>query len=104
MASIFADIRDGLRDGIDLVVKKTGELTKMGKLNIELIGIRREIEELFSELGGRTFEIITKELANDIASDSEVMQLVKKLQELEAKLQDKKTEVNQVKKPAGDDK
>lgn len=96
MASIFEDVHNSLKDGINFIVKKTGELTKKGKLSIDWIGINREIEKLFSELGGRTFEIITKEKGKDIASDPEVMQFVTKLQELEGRLVNKKKEISDV--------
>ena len=104
MPSLFEDIRDGVRDGVNLIVKKTGEWTQKGKLNIDLIGIRREIEQLFSELGGRTYELITKEPGADIASDSEVIQHVERLKELEQRLAAKKAEIAQVKAAGGDQK
>ncbi|MBN2354954.1 hypothetical protein JXO59_02515 [candidate division KSB1 bacterium] len=98
MSTIFDDLKEGLRDGLNIVVKKTGEYTKLGKLNIDLIGLRREIEQLFSELGGRTFEIITKEPDVAVKEDEEVKQLVEKLKNLEAKLAQKKVEMTDYKK------
>ena len=99
MPSLFEDMRDGVKDGVSLIVKKTEEWTKKGKLNIDLIGIRREIEQLFSELGGRTFELITKESGADIAADSEVSQYVQRLKELETRLEAKKMEIARVNPP-----
>lgn len=104
MPSLYEDIRDGVRDGVNLIVKKTGEWTQKGKLNIDLIGIRREIEQLFSELGGRTYELITKEPGADIASDGEVIQHVNRLKELEQKLAAKKEEITQVRTVGGEKK
>jgi hypothetical protein len=104
MPSLFEDIRDGVRDGVNLIVQKTGEWTQKGKLNIDLIGIRREIEQLFSELGGRTYELITKDSGADVAADSEVIQHVNRLQELEKKLDAKKMEITQVHTAGGEKK
>ncbi len=92
MSSIFSDLREGLREGLNVIVKKTEHFAKLGKLNIDLIGIRREIEQLFTELGGRTFELLSQEKGASVADDEEVKQLVAKLKELEKKLAVKKEE------------
>ena len=45
MTTLFDDVRDGLRNGINMIVKKTDELTKLGKINIDILNIKREIEK-----------------------------------------------------------
>lgn len=100
MTTIFNDLKEGLRDGLNIIVKKTEEYTKIGKLNIDLIGIRRAIEQLFSELGGRVFELLGKEPEKSVAEDEEVRQLMAKLKELEARLSTKKVEMSDFKKSA----
>lgn len=53
--------------------------------HIEMIGLKREIERLFSELGGRTYELLSADPRADVASDEEVREWMEKLTLLEAK-------------------
>ena len=97
MGTLFEDIRDGIRDGIELFVDKTEEYTKIGKLKVDILGIKRNIEKLFSELGGRTYELLSNDEKSDVAADSEVERLVQNLKEQEEKLDAKKNEIKIVK-------
>jgi hypothetical protein len=97
MGTLFEDIRDGIRDGIELVVDKTEEYTKIGKIQIDILGTKRKIEKLFSELGGRTYELLTGSTKKSVNSDAEVKKLVEELKTLEAELDAKKDEIKVVK-------
>lgn len=97
MGTLFEDIRDGIRDGIALVADKTDEYTKIGKLKVEILSIKRNIEKLFTELGGRTYEIMKEASPKDVRKDEEIKHLVEELKELEEKLDAKKDEIKAVK-------
>ncbi|MBN2410507.1 hypothetical protein JXQ31_02370 [candidate division KSB1 bacterium] len=97
MASLFEDIKNGIRDGIELVVDKTEEYTKIGKLKVDILGIKRNIERLFSELGGQTYELLSKDKKVDISGDEEIKRLVEELKSQEEKLDAKKNEIKKVK-------
>ncbi|NIA29480.1 MAG: hypothetical protein GWP06_06155 [Actinobacteria bacterium] len=96
MGSLWEDIRDGIRDGIELVVDKTEEYSKIGKIKVDIIGIKRNIEKGFSELGGRTYEILKENKKKNVGSDADVKRLVDELMELEKSLDDKKNEIIKV--------
>ncbi|NOY58400.1 MAG: hypothetical protein GXO75_05650, partial [Calditrichaeota bacterium] len=96
MGSLWEDIRDGIRDGIELVVDKTEEYSKIGKIKVDIIGIKRNIEKGFSELGGRTYEILKESKKKNVGSDADVKRLVDELMELEKSLDDKKNEIIKV--------
>ena len=97
MGSLWEDIRDGIRDGIELVVDKTEEYSKIGKIKVDIIGIKRNIEKGFSELGGRTYEILKESKKKNVGSDADVKRLVDELMELEKSLDEKKNEIINVK-------
>ncbi len=86
MASIFAELNKGIREGVTLIVEKTGSVTRNIKHNIDVLGLKREVERLFYELGGRTFELLSHEPPADIAADPEVQELYQKLRELDEQL------------------
>lgn len=97
MSTLFDDIKNGIRDGIELVVDKTEEYSKIGKLKVDILGIKRSIEKVFSELGGQTFELLSKNDKADVAADETIQKMVAELQSLEEKLDKKKNEIIQVK-------
>jgi len=97
MGTLFEDIKNGIRDGIELVVDKTEEYTKIGKFKVDILGIKRNIEKLFSELGGQTYELLSKGKKVDVAGDEEIKRMVDELKSLEEKLDAKKNEIKKVK-------
>jgi len=96
MSTLFEDIKNGIRDGIELVVDKTEEYGKIGKLKVDIMGIQRNIEKLFAELGGQTFELLSKDDKADVGNDAQVKKLIADLQAQEEKLDSKKNEIIQV--------
>ncbi len=97
MASLFDEIRDGFREGIALVADKADEYTKIGKLQVEILGVQRNIDKLFSELGGRTYELLTEDANKLLSEDEEVRRLMSELKTLEGQLNAKKREIESVK-------
>ena len=93
----MASLLDNIRDGLELVVDKTEEYGKIGKLKVDIFSIKRNIEKQFTELGGRTFEVLTGEGPKSVAKDEEVKKIVEELQGLEEQLQQKEAEIAQVK-------
>lgn len=63
--------------------------------HIEMIGLKREIERLFSELGGRTYELLSADSGADVAGDEEVREWMEKLKLLEAKYHARNAEENE---------
>ena len=83
MSKLWDDIAKNIREGIDTVVEKTEELTKMGKIKVDIINVKRNIEKNFSELGGRVYHIIVEENSTKIAGDQEVKELIECIKILE---------------------
>ena len=96
MGSLFEDIRDGIRDGIEFVADKTDEYTKIGKLKVEILSVKRNIEKLFSELGGRTYELLSEKGTKNVSGDDEVKRLVAEIEELEKNLDGKKDQIKDI--------
>ena len=97
MGTLWEDIRDGIRDGIELVVDKTEEYSKIGKIKVDVIGLKRNIEKKFSELGGVTYEILKEGNRKSVGADEEAKRLVEELKELEKTLDEKKNEIIAIK-------
>ncbi len=95
MSTLWEDIRETIRDGIELVVDKTEEYSKIGKLNVEILGLKRNIGKHFTELGGQAYELLSKK--KEVKDDEEIKRLVGEIKELESKLENKKADIEHVK-------
>lgn len=88
---------DSIREGLELVIDKTEEYSRIGKLKVDIFGIKRNIERQFVELGGRVYELMTAEQTPDIRKDEECKKIVETVKSLEKQLQDKEAEIEKVK-------
>ncbi|MBN1996365.1 hypothetical protein JW935_02350 [candidate division KSB1 bacterium] len=95
MSTLWEDIRETIRDGIELVVDKTEEYSKIGKLNVEIMSIKRNVGKSFTELGGHVYELLSKK--KEVKDDDEVKRLIREIKELESKLENKKADIEHVK-------
>lgn len=97
MSTLFDDISKGIKEGITIVADKTDELTKIGRLKVEILGIKRNIEKKFTELGGRVYHAITVDKVANVGKEAEAKRLITEIRELEANLNDKNAEIEKVK-------
>lgn len=74
------------------IIAKASALKKNIKYHIDLIALRREIERLFSELGGRTFELLLNDPQAMVGADPEVLEWLEKLKALKVRLDNRKGE------------
>lgn len=88
---------DNIRDGLELVVDKTEEYGKIGKLKVDIFTVKRNIEKQFTELGGRVYELATGEDKTKVEDDEESQNLIEQIKVLEAQLKDKEEDINKVK-------
>ncbi len=96
MASLFDDLTDGIRDGINFVVDKTDEYSKIGKFKLDMVGIKRNIEKLFAELGGRVYEVLKESERASLGDDEEVKRMINEIKALEDSLDEKKNEIKSI--------
>ena len=85
---LWSQIRQGLKEGIQYTVNKTEELTRIGRLKLEIASQKRKIARQLGELGGRVYQLLGAEdvQTNDLAGDERIDELVGGLKELEAEL------------------
>jgi len=100
MANLWEDIAKTIREGVGTVVEKTEELTKIGKIKVNILNIKRRIEKDFTELGGKVYHLIVEEKKTEIATDKAVQRIVERVKELENQLQNKNRDIEKVKSKA----
>lgn len=97
MASLWDDIAKTIREGVDTVVEKTEELTKMGRTKVDIINIKRNVEKNFAELGGKVYHMIVEEKKTQIAGNKEIKEVIARIKDLERQLDEKNKELEQSK-------
>lgn len=97
MANLWDDIARTIREGVDTVVEKTEELTRIGRIKVDILNIKRNVEKNFSELGGRVYQLISKEKNAAISTDKEAKEIIECIKILEKELDDKKSELAKIK-------
>ncbi len=88
---------DSIREGLELVIDKTEEYSRIGRLKVDIFGIKRNIERQFVDLGGRVYELMTADQTPDIRKDEECKKIVETVKSLEKQLHDKEAEIEKVK-------
>jgi len=97
MENLWFKIKKGLTDGYQNLSHKTEELTQIGRLKLEIIAVKRDIEKAFIELGGRVYQVFQENGEVNQLSDQEINKLVKEIKELETKLHDLEKKVEGIK-------
>lgn len=75
----------------------TSEYTQLGRLKIEMLGVKKEIEEKMLELGGRTYELYKISKLDDFARSQQINQLFLDIADLEDELQNYDNKWKQIK-------
>jgi predicted AlkP superfamily phosphohydrolase/phosphomutase len=96
MGTTWKKIKKGMSEGFQNLSEKTGEMTQIGRLKIEIIAVKRDIEKTFIELGGRVYHNLEEKHEDDILSDQRIKKLVKDIKALELKLRTLEEKIEQV--------
>lgn len=96
METTWEKIKKGMSEGFQNLSAKTGEMTQIGRLKIEIIAVKRDIEKAFIELGGRVYHNLEEKHEDDILSDHRIKKLVKDIKALELRLRTLEEKIEQV--------
>ncbi len=76
-----------VKKGFMLAAERTDELTKIGKLKLDIVATHRNIARQFEELGGRTYELVKSgKRKKPVTDDKDVAALIKQIRVLEKQL------------------
>jgi hypothetical protein len=96
--SLWENLKKGLEQGIKTISEKTEELTEMGRLKLEILSVKRDIEKQFIELGGRSYQILKTDGTARIDQDTPIKELVEKIRMQEKKLDELNLKYENMKK------
>lgn len=96
--SFWEDFKRTVTSGFNVAAEKTKEYTKIGKLEIDIINLKRSVDKSMSELGRNTYQIYKSGKKADISEDGNVKKVVKKIDDLKSEIAAKEKEIADIKK------
>ena len=84
--TLFEKIKKGLIDGFNAASDITTEYTKIGRIKIDMLGVKKEIEEKMLELGGRVYDHAINAKTLNFENQSTINDLVDQIKKLEDEL------------------
>ena len=96
MSKFWEDVKGFVKQGATAVVEKTEELSKVGKIKIDIMGIERNFQKTLSKLGGQVYHLVVEAVNANIADDEKVKQFIEKAKDYEKQLEAKKQELEEV--------
>lgn len=103
MSILWDNIKKGIIEGIQTVSEKTEEMTNIGRLKIQILATKRDIEKNFIELGGRIYQMIDEKKEIQFQKDKQIQHLVTTIRQNEKKLENLKKEIERIRKEDGVD-
>ncbi|TFH01998.1 MAG: hypothetical protein E4H13_03395 [Calditrichales bacterium] len=94
MDTFWQKLKLGISDGYHTLSVKTDELTRMGRLKLEMIAAKRDIEKAFIELGGRVYHSFQEKSEDHILSDQTILKLINDIERKEVALADLEEKVD----------
>lgn len=85
-------VRKGLTDALDVAE----DLTRKGRLKLEIQGWRGEIRTQMTELGGRVYQLAVEESAADVLADDTVTTIFARIKDLERKITETEQELQRL--------
>jgi hypothetical protein len=90
---LWNQVRQGVLDGIQYTVQKTEELTKIGRIKLEIASQKRRIGRRVADLGARVYDLLCDGAECVVREDERVRELVEQLKLDEVRLDQLNTEL-----------
>lgn len=95
--TLLDKIKKGLIEGFHAASDITSEYTKIGRIKIDILGVKKEIEEKLLELGGRTYDKLTKGNYFNTENEPQIKKIVDEIKKLEEELKMCEQELDRIK-------
>lgn len=92
-SSLWEDIKKTVKEGVSVAAEKTEEYTKIGKLKVEILNMKRNIDKTFTELGRETYTLLKGSKKGDLAKNEKLKNLLTRIDEQKAALKGKEAAI-----------
>ncbi|NOX88074.1 MAG: hypothetical protein GXO77_03540 [Calditrichaeota bacterium] len=98
---VWKSVKNKIVESLQVANKKSVRYTQIGRIKIDALSVKKEIEEKFLELGGKVYEKITKKKETDLKGDLTIQHIIEQIKELEAQLSEYDSELKRIKDENG---
>jgi hypothetical protein len=96
--TVLEKIKKGLISGFQTASDMTSEYAKIGRIKIDIIGIKKEIEDKMLELGGRVYENYTDSKSINFENKEHIIKIINAIDALEKELKKSQEKLRDIKK------
>lgn len=89
------------REFLDLAGSRTGQLARIARLEIDLLGIDRERKGALAQLGERAFDLMRRGEGSRFDADSAIAGFVQRVRELDAEKLQREREISEIRGSLG---
>jgi len=91
--SFWESVKIGFKDGIHVAAEKTEEITRVGRIKLDIIGLDRRIDSLYNELGKIVYNLIEEEQAEKLHTHPQLQSKLSEISQLNKELKAKQDEL-----------
>jgi hypothetical protein len=92
MKTLWDDVKTWVSDATKVAIKEAEDLTRKGKLKMEMLAISRRIEKKMAELGGLVYHTLSRAETSDLAQNEKVKNYFKEIRKMELEMKRKQKE------------
>ncbi|MGB9720867.1 MAG: hypothetical protein ACPL28_05240 [bacterium] len=96
MAKFLNDFSRWLEDASKVLSKEAGDLTLKGKLKIEIFELKRQLQELFKELGQVFYTFFPLKGNEDLKGSPKIRSISQKIKKLKNEIKKKEAEYKKI--------
>jgi hypothetical protein len=96
MEKILNDIFRSAREGFTVMAVKANDLARAGRLKLDVIAIKYQIDKLRADLGARVYHLLAVEKQAQISTDPTVQSLIRRIEELEGQVEYKRQQAHDI--------
>ena len=89
---LWEDVRDWLSDATRSAIREAEDLTRRGRLKMDIVNLSRQVEKRMAELGGVVYDRLSSTPDAPVVTDEEIRGLVRKIAGLESERKRKQAE------------
>lgn len=108
MSSLLDDVKKSFGEWLSKTADKAGEftreaadkaeeVTRLGKIKLDIFKVKRDIDKVFTDLGGSVYHLIAEEKTKNIEKNEKVKSYINQVKDLEKNLKEKEKQYKKTK-------
>lgn len=100
----WEDIKMVLKEKFSSAAEKTEEYTKIGKVRVEILAVKKNLDKAYKKLGEETVVLLGKDKKNVLLENDTVKDMLKDIKALQTTIKDKEKEIEAIKEESDSEK